>query len=42
VNSLYTIVGKHAYAHRGTYHGVVIASAGSARLVRAHFTVTWR
>ena len=42
VNSLYTILGKHTYAHPGTYHGVVIASAGNARPVRAHFTVTWR
>jgi len=42
VNSLYTISGKHAYAQPGTYRGVVIAGAGSAKPVRAHFTVTWR
>jgi hypothetical protein len=42
VNSLYTIFGKHTYAHPGTYHGVVIVSVGNARPVRAHFTVTWR
>jgi hexosaminidase len=42
VNSLYTIFGKHTYAHPGTYHGVVIASAGNAGPVRAHFTVTRR
>ena len=41
-NSLYAISGQHAYAHHGTYHGVVIASAGRARPVRARFTVTWR
>ena len=41
VNSLYTISGRHVYARPGTYHGVVIASAGNARPVRAHFTVTW-
>ena len=42
VNSLYTIFGTHTYAHPGTYHGVVIASAGNAKPVRANFTVTWR
>ena len=42
VNSLYTILGTHTYAHPGTYHGVVIASAGNAKPVRANFTVTWR
>ena len=41
VNSLYTISGRHVYAHPGTYHGVVIASAGNARTVRAPFTATW-
>ena len=39
VNSLYTIFGQHTYPHPGTYHGVVIISAGNARPVRAHFTV---
>lgn len=42
VNSLYTIFGAHAYARPGTYHGVVIVSAGNAGPVRARFTVTWR
>jgi hypothetical protein len=42
VNSLYAISGQHAYAHHGTYHGVVIASAGRAKPVMARFTVTWR
>jgi hexosaminidase len=42
VNSLYAISGQHGYAHHGTYHGVVIASAGRAKPVRARFTVTWR
>ena len=42
VNSLYTIFGTHTYAHPGTYHGVVIASAGNAKPGRANFTVTWR
>lgn len=42
VNSLYVIFGKHAYAHPGTYHGVVTASAGNAAPVSADFTVTWR
>ncbi len=41
VNSLYTISGEHAYSRPGTYHGVVIASAGNARPVRADFTATW-
>jgi len=41
VNSLYTIFGEHTYAHPGTYHGVVIVSAGNATPVRADFTVTW-
>ena len=41
VNSLYTISGRHVYAHPGTYHGVVIATAGNARAVRARFTATW-
>ena len=40
VNSLYTIFGQHTYRHPGTYHGVVIVTAGNARTVRAHFTVT--
>jgi hexosaminidase len=42
VNSLYTISGQHAYPHPGTYHGVVIVSAGNTRPVRAPFTVRWR
>jgi len=42
VNSLYTIFGEHTYAHPGTYHGVVIVSAGNATPVRADFTVVWR
>jgi hexosaminidase len=42
VNSLYAISGEHAYAHRGTYHGQVIVSAGDARQVTADFTVIWR
>jgi len=42
VNSLYTISGRHTYARPGTYRGVVIASAGNAKPVRAHFTVTRR
>jgi hexosaminidase len=42
VNSLYTIFGEHTYAHPGTYHGVVIVSAGNATPVRADFTVIWR
>jgi len=41
VNSLYTISGQHAYSRRGTYHGVVIVSAGNSKPVRANFTVTW-
>jgi hypothetical protein len=41
VNSLYTISGVHTYAHPGTYHGVVIVSAGNAAPVRADFTATW-
>ncbi len=41
VNSLYAISGRHVYARPGTYHGVVIASAGNARPVTAHFTVRW-
>ncbi len=41
VNSLYTISGEHTYAHPGTYHGVVIVSAGNAAPVRAAFTVIW-
>jgi hexosaminidase len=42
VNSLYTISGDHAYAHPGTYHGVVTLSAGSAAPVTADFTALWR
>jgi hexosaminidase len=41
VNSLYTIFGEHTYARPGTYHGVVIVSAGNATPVTAAFTVTW-
>jgi hexosaminidase len=41
VNSLYTISGVHTYAHPGTYHGVVVVSAGNAAPVRAGFTVVW-
>ncbi|MBV9381219.1 MAG: family 20 glycosylhydrolase, partial [Streptosporangiaceae bacterium] len=41
VNSLYVIFGQHTYAHRGTYHGTVTASAGSAAPVSAGFTVRW-
>jgi hexosaminidase len=41
VNSLYTIFGVHTYRHPGTYHGVVIVSAGNARPVRADFTAIW-
>jgi hexosaminidase len=39
VNSLYTIFGEHTYARPGTYHGVVIVSAGNVTPVRADFTV---
>ncbi len=39
VNSLYAIFGQHTYRHPGTYHGVVIVSAGNASTVRAQFTV---
>ena len=39
VNSLYTISGEHTYARPGTYHGVVIVSAGNVGPVRADFTV---
>jgi hexosaminidase len=41
VNSLYAIFGQHTYPHPGTYHGVVIVSAGNAPPVRAHFTAIW-
>ena len=41
VNSLYGITGEHTYAHRGTYHGEVIVTAGNAAPVEAAFTVTW-
>jgi len=41
VNSLYTISGEHTYRHPGTYHGVVVVSAGNAKPVRADFTVIW-
>jgi hexosaminidase len=41
VNSLYTISGEHTYPRPGTYHGVVIASAGNAKPVTAPFTVIW-
>jgi hexosaminidase len=40
-NSLYTVFGEHTYPHPGTYHGVVIVSAGNSGPVRAQFTVTW-
>ena len=30
-----------AYRRPGTYHGVVIVSAGNISPVRAHFTVNW-
>ena len=39
VNSLYAISGEHTYARPGTYHGVVIVSAGNVRPVQADFTV---
>ena len=38
VNTLYSISGEHIYRHPGTYHGVVIVSAGNATPVRAPFT----
>jgi hexosaminidase len=41
VNGLYTIFGEHTYARPGTYHGVVIVSAGNATPVRAGFTAVW-
>jgi len=41
VNSLYAIFGQHTYAHPGTYHGVVLVSAGNAGPVRAAFTAIW-
>jgi hexosaminidase len=41
VNSLYGITGEHTYAHRGTYHGEVIVTAGNAAPVEAAFTVIW-
>jgi hexosaminidase len=41
VNSLYAISGQHIYPRPGTYHGVVIVSAGNARPVRAYFTAIW-
>ena len=40
-NGLFTIFGKHAYPHPGTYRGLVIVSAGNSGPVRAHFTVNW-
>jgi hexosaminidase len=39
VNSLYAISGEHTYARPGTYHGVVIVSAGNVGPARADFTV---
>ena len=39
MNSLYTISGEHTYARTGTYHGVVIVSAGNVGPVRADFIV---
>jgi hexosaminidase len=42
INGLYTIFGDHTYPRRGTYHGVVIVSAGNAGPVLAHFTAIWR
>jgi hexosaminidase len=42
VNSLYVISGAHTYTHPGTYHGVVVISAGDAAPVRVHFTATRR
>ena len=42
VNGLYAISGVHAYAHRGTYHGEVIMTAGNAAPVSAAFTAIWR
>jgi hexosaminidase len=41
VNGLYSIFGRHVYAHPGTYHGEVIVSAGNVAPVRAGFTATW-
>jgi hypothetical protein len=42
VNSLYAIFGQHTYAHPGTYHGVVLVSAGNGKPVQADFTVAYR
>jgi hexosaminidase len=41
VSSLDSIFGRHTYAHPGTYHGVVIVSAGNASPVQAGFTAVW-
>ena len=41
VNGLYSISGKHTYAHPGTYHGVVIVSAGNVTPVSVPFTAIW-
>jgi hexosaminidase len=41
VNGLYTIFGEHTYPRRGTYHGVVVVSAGNAAPVRVGFTAIW-
>ena len=42
MNSLYVISGEHTYARPGTYHGVVVISAGSAAPVRVHVTAIRR
>jgi len=41
VNGLYTIFGQHIYPRRGTYHGVVVVSAGNAAPVHVGFTAIW-
>ncbi|MGH3421346.1 MAG: hypothetical protein ACRDOD_17370, partial [Streptosporangiaceae bacterium] len=41
VSGLDSIFGRHTYAHPGTYHGVVIVSAGNAAPVQAAFTAVW-
>jgi hexosaminidase len=41
VNSLYAIFGQHTYKRRGTYHGVVVISAGNAKPVQVDFTATY-
>ncbi len=41
VNGLYSVGGRHHYAHPGLYHATVTVSAPGTATVTARFAVRW-